>query len=237
MEFEEGDIVFCTVDRIIGTNIFVKINVQGKEIEGTITFSEIAPGRIRNIRDYVVPKKKIVCKILRISGDRIDLSLRRVTQKEQKEAKERYSEEKSYEKILYSILGDKSQPIIQKINEKDELYDFFKEAKENPKVLEQFLNEEDSKKLTDILQNQKQKKSILKKEMHITTTEPDGISLIKNLLKKIEGVEIRYISAGKYSLKTESEDIKKADHELKDTLLTIEKEAKKNKIDFSILKK
>ena len=86
---EEGDIVLCTVDRIVGTNVFVKIDSE-QEKEGVIVFSEIAPGRIRNIRDYVVPKKKIVCKVLRISGDRIDLSLRRVTQKEQKELKEKY---------------------------------------------------------------------------------------------------------------------------------------------------
>ena len=85
MEFEEGDIVLCTVERIEGTNVFVSIEGNG---EGSIMTSEIAPGRIRNLRDYVVPKKKIVCKILRVSGNRIDLSLRRVTQKEQKEVLE-----------------------------------------------------------------------------------------------------------------------------------------------------
>ncbi|GAH54399.1 unnamed protein product, partial [marine sediment metagenome] len=46
---EEGDIVLCTVDRIIGTNVFVKIEDNG---EGCIVFSEVAPGRIRNIRSY-----------------------------------------------------------------------------------------------------------------------------------------------------------------------------------------
>ena len=79
---EVGDIVLCTVDRIVGTVVFVKIKGYG---EGSIIMSEIAPGRIRNLRQYVVPKKQIVCKVLRISGDRIDLSLRRVTQKEKKE--------------------------------------------------------------------------------------------------------------------------------------------------------
>ena len=56
---EVGDIVLCTVDRIIGTTVFVGIEGNG---EGSIVTSEIAPGRIRNLRDYVVPKKKIVCK-------------------------------------------------------------------------------------------------------------------------------------------------------------------------------
>ena len=79
MNLEAGDVVLCTVDRIVGTTVFVNIEGDG---EGSIVFSEIAPGRIRNIRDYVVPKKKIVCKVLRISGNRMDLSFRRVTLKE-----------------------------------------------------------------------------------------------------------------------------------------------------------
>jgi len=74
MELEVGDVVLCTVDKIAGTVVFVKIDRNG---EGNIITSEIAPGRIRNLREYVVPKKKIVCKILRISPNgNINLSLR-----------------------------------------------------------------------------------------------------------------------------------------------------------------
>ena len=116
IELEVGDVVLCTVDRIVGTVVFVKIEGDG---EGSIITSEIAPGRIRNIRDYVVPKKKIVCKVLRITGDRIDLSLRRVTPKEQKEVKEQYKQEKSSESILKSVLGDKTSKIIEEIRNPD----------------------------------------------------------------------------------------------------------------------
>ncbi len=235
MELEEGDIVLCTVDRIIGTNVFVKIKNDG---EGCIVFSEIAPGRIRNIRNYVIPKKKIVCKILRISGDRIDLSLRRVTQKEQKEIKEIDKQEKSYEKILESILGEeKTKDVIKKIINIEDIYNFIQKAKENPKELEKIIGKEDTKKIVDILKTQKAKKIILKKEISLTTTKPNGIKLIKDFLKKIEGVEIKYISPGRYSLKKESEDIKKTDSELKNMLINLEKDAKKNGVEFSILKK
>lgn len=232
---EEGDIVLCTVDRIIGTNVFVKIEDNG---EGCIVFSEVAPGRIRNIRNYAIPKKKIVCKVLRISGDRIDLSLRRVTQKEQKEVKEKDKQEKSYEKILKSVLGEEQgKKIIEEISKKNKIYDFLQNAKENSKELEELVGKENVKKIIDILKTQKQKKAILKKEISLTTTEPNGIELIKNLLKMIKGTEVKYISSGKYSLKKESEDIKKADHELKNTLIKLEKEAKKKKVEFGVIKK
>ena len=235
MELEEGDIVLCTVDRIVGTNVFVKIENDG---EGCIVFSEVAPGRIRNIRDYVIPKKKIVCKILRISGDRIDLSFRRVTQKEQKEVKERDKQEKSYGKILKSVVGEeKAKNVVEEITKKEGLYSFMQEAKENPKELEKIMGKGDAKKLIDILKTQKSKKAILKREIFLTTTKPNGIELIKSFLKMIEGAEIRYISSGRYSLKKESEDIKKTDSELKTILIKIEKEAKKKGVEFGIIKK
>ncbi len=232
---EEGDVVLCTVDRIIGTNVFVKIEDNG---EGCIVFSEVAPGRIRNIRDYVIPKKKIVCKVLRISGDRIDLSFRRVTQKEQKEVKEKYKQEKSYEKILKSVLGEEQEKkIIKEISKKNKIYDFLQNAKENPKELEKLVSKENVKKIIDILKTQKQKKAILKKEIFLTTTEPNGIELIKNLLGMINATGVKYVSSGKYSLKKESEDIKKDDHELKNTLIRLEKEAKKKRVEFGVIKK
>ncbi|MFH1311162.1 MAG: hypothetical protein ABIH65_02040 [Nanoarchaeota archaeon] len=237
MDLEVGDIVLCTVDRIIGTNVFVKIPLNNREVEGCIVTSEIAPGRIRNIRDYVVPKKKIVCKILRISGDRIDLSLRRVTQKEQKEIKEKDNQEKSYESILKSVLGEKSREIIEKIQKKENIYNFLQEAKENTKELEKIAGEENAKKIIDILKTQKQKKAILKKDIFLTTIKPDGIILIKNFLGNIKGVEIKYISAGKYFLRSESEDIKKTDQKLQKILIELEKEAKNKGIEFSIQKK
>ena len=232
--FEVGDIVLCTVDRIVGTTVFVRIEGNG---EGSIVTSEIAPGRIRNLRDYVVPKKKIVCKVLRISGDRIELSLRRVTQKEQKEIKEQYKQERSYMNILKSVLGEKVKEIIDQISKKERIYDFLQKAKEDPKELEQILGKADSKKILEILNAQKQKKAIIKKEIALTTKEGDGLTRIRDLLSDIQDIEVRYIAAGRYSLKTESRDIKTADQNLTKTLEDLEKKARKKKIEFSIIKK
>ena len=98
MEIEPGDILICNVEKIVGTTVFVEI--VGTKMPGTIILSEIAAGRIRNLRDYVVPKKTIICKVLRIMNDHIELSLRRVKEKEQKEVLEKNKLEKSYINIL-----------------------------------------------------------------------------------------------------------------------------------------
>jgi len=238
MNLEEGDLVLCTVERIEKTVVFVKMFLDGNEIGGSITMSEIAPGRIRNIRDYVVPKKKIVCKVLRISQKgNIELSLRRVTQKEKKEIMDQDNQEKSYIKILRSILGDKSDDIIKEINKEKSVFDFFEDAKENPKELEKIIGKVDAKKMLEILSTQKQKKAIIKKEILLKIFESNGLNSIKKIFEDTKDIEVKYISAGKYSIKTESSELKEADKRLRDFAKNIEKNMKNLSGEFSIIEK
>ena len=237
MELEEGDVVLCTVDRIIGTVIFVKIHSDsnGKEAEGSIVMSEIAPGRIRNIRDYVVPKKKIACKVLRIAKNgHIDLSLRRVTKKESKEVKKKSEDEQSYVKILKSMLKDNADGVLEKIREKGNVYDFLEEAKKDSGELEKIAGKENSQKILDILKSQKKKKAFVKKGIQLSSMNPDGINDIKQVFYGIKNAKIKYISGGRYTIETEADDMKVADNELRKILDEIEKKAKNKKIFFSI---
>src|SRR3989339_25184 len=206
MELEVGDIIMCTVDRIVGTIVFVKIDGTNKE--GSITFSEVSPGRIRNIRDFVIPKKKIICKVLRLSGDHIGLSLRRVTPKEQQE-------------------------ISDEISKQERIYDFFEEAKQDPSKLEKLIGAESTQKVIEILKSHKQKEVAIKKEIKLTTTNPKGLTIIKKLLDR-EDAEIKYISAGRYTIKTSANNLKDADKKQKEIQEEIEKETKKQGIEFQI---
>lgn len=230
MKFEYGDLFLCIVEKIERTIVFVKIEGNG---EGSIVMSEIASGRIRNIRNYVVPKKRIVCKVLRVSPKgNVELSLRRVTPKERKEVIGQHKQEKNYINILKNILGEKSEKIIQEILKEERIYDFFEEAKENPKKLEKILGK-DSKKILEILMSQKQKKVVVKREIELKSIHPDGLELIKKIFK-IVNANVKYISAGRYSIKTESEDVKTADKKLLEIASDIEKKAKELKVEFSI---
>ena len=235
MALEVGDLVLCTVDRIAGTVVFVKIE---DDREGNIVTSEIAPGRIRNLRDYVVPKKKIVCKVLRIDNyGNTNLSLRRVSAKERKEVLEKYSEELSSISILKSILKDKADKIIEIIKKDSKVLEFLQEAKENPKLLDKLFNKEEAEKLTKIIQTQKQKKAIVKKEFLLKSKAPNGLSLIKELLENVKEVEIKYLSAGRYIIKAEATDLKSADQRIHNILLDVEKKSKKLNMDFSVKEK
>ena|SRR3989344_5659935 len=235
VEFEQGDVVLCTVERIEKTIVFVRIENNG---DGSIVTSEIAPGRIRNLRDYVLPKKKIVCKVLRISPTgNIELSLRRVTNKERKEVLDKYQQERSYISVLRTILKEKAEKAIEEIQKQGSVYDFFEEFKENPLKFEKIIETKEAEKILEIVLNQKQKRIIIKKEFSLTTIEPQGVSLIKNILKNIKNAEVRYIAAGKYSIKTEDTNPKEAEQRLRKIIENIEKQAKKSGINFSVREK
>ena len=232
---EVGDLLLCTVDRIIGTVVFVKIPVENHEVEGSIVMSEIAPGRIRNIRDYDVPKKKIVCKVLRISSKgNIELSLRRVSPKERKEIIEQEKQEKSYISILKSVLGEKVEEAVKEISKEDKIFSFLEEAKTNSEKLEKIVGKENSQKILEILKTQKKKRATIKKEIHLTTIKPNGITLIKKILEIFSGINVKYISAGRYSLELESEDIKLADKKIREMINNAEKDSRKLGIEFSV---
>ncbi len=240
MNLEVGDVVMCTVDRIVGTVVFVKIDLGNKEVEGSIIMSEVAPGRIRNLRDYVVPKKKIVCKVLRISsGGNIDLSLRRVTGKERKEVLEQQKQERSYVSVLKSMLGSRAEEVIEKIKQEGSIYDFLEEAKRNPEKFEKIVGKDEAKKIIEVLKEQKQKAAIIRKDFSLTTTDSGGLHLIKKILSQenIKDAEVKYVSAGRYSIKAEADDLKAADHKLRSILSEIEKAAKNNGMEFSIKEK
>ncbi len=240
-ELEEGKVVLCTVENISKATVFVKIHEIGipeeKQKQGSIVMSEIASGRIRNIRDYVIPKKKIVCKVLKISGDRIELSLRRVSQDEQKAVMEEHRQEKSHKAILKAVLGEKSKEIIKEIQKENSVHQFLQDAKQNAKKLEKLVGKKEAEKILEILNSQKQTTHSIKKIIKLKSFAPNGLEEIKDIFSEIKNAEIKYISAGNYSIKTDDKEKKLADRKLKDILDKIEKQAKKQEIEFSIKEK
>ena len=224
-ELEEGQIVLCTVKTIVGTTIFVNIEDYNKE--GTIITSEIAPGRIRNLRDYVIPNKKIVCKILRLGENHIALSLRRVTLKEKKELNESYKKEKSLAATLKTI-SENYGKIIEKIKETSSLAEFFGQAKENPNILDTLMNKEETEKLLKILKEKREKEVSVKKKFSLTCEDGCGICKIKNILPE----EAIYIAAGNFQITIKNHNYKDANTKLNQLLENIEKKAKENNCIF-----
>jgi translation initiation factor 2 subunit 1 len=226
---QEGDLAMCTVEKIVGTTIFVKIAGNG---EATIVTSEIAPGRIRNLREYVVPGKRIVCKVIGAEPENIRLSLRRVTSKEKNEIFDKYEKERSSLSILKSIIKEKAEEVANKIKEKEPfINDFFVKASLSPELLKPYLNKDEADKLLAILKEKKEREVSVKHEFALSSDSPNGITIVKSVLNPYQK-GITYLAAGRYLLSVSANDYKKANHEILRILGEIEKKAKEQKLKF-----
>ncbi len=232
---EENEIVLCIVKNVLPTSVFVELLDYKKG--GVIQVNEIAPGRIRNIRDYVVPKKKIACKVLRIDKERehIDLSLRRVTIKEKKELLEKHEKEKKALALL-RIVTPEAEKIAVQIKKQQSLADFLQEAKKSQ--LEKFLNKEQIEKLA-LLLKKTEKKVRVKKKISLSSQAENGIELIKKVLRagKLEKINVRYIAAPFYSVEVEAASYKEANSLLEQATKRILEEAKKLSCKAEIVEK
>lgn len=230
MKYKEGDLVLCTVDKVENTVCFVHLP---DETKGTIISSEIAPGRIKFMRAYVVPNKKIVCKVLRVTGDHIDLSLRRVNAKEKKQVLQEYKQELANKSALKQILKEDYPTIKEKIlKEYSEILEFIKNARENPKILNKYIPQEHIEKTKKIIEKKK-KQVELKYLLSTKCFESDGINRIKNLFNiNNNEIKIIYLSAGKFSLKLKSNDFKEGKIKIQKILEELEKKAKELNIEL-----
>jgi translation initiation factor 2 alpha subunit (eIF-2alpha) len=235
MAEQEGDLVLCTVNNVEGTTVFVTLE-NGKT--GTIVFSEVAPGRIRNIRDYAMPNKKIVCKILRISSNNIDLSLRRVTSKERGEVMEQFKQEQTAKAVLKSLFKEKSQETQEKIlSNFPNLSDFFNKAREDESLIKKYIPAEFIEQIKKVIQKRKKEVEV-KKIVKLKSLQPDGMKKIRALFADAPAeIEITYLAAGTFQLKIKAEDYKKANTQMLDFTQKIEAKAKKNFEEFSIEEK
>lgn len=232
---EEGDLVLCTVTSVQYHSVFVEIDEYGKG--GMIHISEVSPGRIRNIRDFVKEGKKVVCKVLRINKEKgyIDLSLRRVNESEKRRKIDDIKKEQNAEKIVEIAagkIGIKTEQLYKELSDSimkrnASFHEFFEEASKDESVLE---NLGIDKKYLDIIketikQRIKPVEVKITGSLKVTTYAPNGIDIIKESLKKAEEaangkVSINYLGSGLYRFMVKAPDYKEAEKLMKNATET-----------------
>jgi translation initiation factor 2 alpha subunit (eIF-2alpha) len=227
---KEGDIVLCTVKEVTNTATTVKLETGE---EGIIISSEIAPGRIKFMRQYVVPNKKVVCKVLGNSGGRLSFSLRRVSSKEKKEVMENFKQEQALKMFFKQIFKEESDKIIQGIlKDFGTMQEFIIKAKEEEDIIKKYIPKENFDAIKKIIEKKK-KSHELRYNLSLKCLEEDGLNRIKSVLKEKEmGLVINYISAGNFKAKLVVEDFKEGKKKMGEILERIEKKAKENKCEF-----
>ncbi len=242
---EENEVVLCTVKKILHNSIFASLD-EYENLEGMIHISEIAPGRIRNIRDYVRENKVIVCKVIRINQERkqIDISLRRVSENTRANKIKEYKQEIKAEKLLEFMakslkltLKQMYEKIGNKLKEDySSLYYGYMEILKNEKMLETLkMDKKLSGKILKIIkENIKLPEISLKSTLTLQDYGPSGIDNIKKSIadanklikEKNYKAKFTYISAPSYSLEIKAQDYKTGEKILKEVSEEIVKELK-----------
>ncbi|RMD66515.1 hypothetical protein D6817_03950 [Candidatus Pacearchaeota archaeon] len=233
MKFEEGDVVLCKVVRIEEASVFLE--VEG-EMKGSMFMPEVAAGRIRNLRDYVSPGRVVVCKVLRVYPDHLELSLRRVTAKEREAALERYKREKRLEKIL-ELAGLDGKKIIREIKNQTDFEEFFDEVWSNPELLKKFVPKEKFEQIANSVQQKAEKEKILRRKVKLSCSAEDGVERIRAVLATAQDkTTITYAGSGTFFITAKGESLKELDHLLERTLEELRKTASKRDVSFEIVK-
>ncbi|MDA1196986.1 MAG: S1 RNA-binding domain-containing protein [Nanoarchaeota archaeon] len=221
---EDDELVLCIVTKIFHHGVFAHLEEYGSS--GMIHISEISPGRIRNIGDYVKEGKKIVCKVLKINKEKgqIDLSLRRVNEGQKREKINEVKQEQRAEKIIeFAAKTAKKKPEVVKIEVHAKiskkyllLHECFEDVVRGTVDLEKLgIEKSFAKILTQAIQERMKPTQItVLNSCTVKTYDPNGVKKVQEALQiglKQDIVTIRYAGGGRYTVTAVAEEYKEAE--------------------------
>jgi translation initiation factor 2 subunit 1 len=244
---EESELVLCTITKIYPHSVFADIDDYENK-QGMIHISEISPGRIRNIHDFVKLGKKVICKVLKVNLERghIDLSLRRVSEGQRREKSEQMKRQLKVDKIIEFVAknmkldAEKLQTeLAAKAREYDTLHDLFEDFIADENALKELkLEPKLYKELSEtIRQRIKPPEVHIEGELTLRTYAPDGVNTIKKILmnaqKAVEAAQIKYKGGGAYSINIMHDNYKDAEALMKTATDSVEEACRKSECEFA----
>lgn len=243
---QESELVLCTVTKVYPHCVFADIDDYERK-QGMIHISEISPGRIRNINDYVRVGKKVICKVLKVNVERghIDLSLRRVSEGQKREKSEQMKRQQKVDKIFEFVAkplkldAEKLQAdIAAKAKDYEQLHDLFEEFIFDETVIKNLkLDPKLYKVLAEtIRQRIKPPEVTIDGEFELKSYAADGIEIVKKILSSAEKLDenltIRYKGGGTYLVHIKSDNYKDAEAILAKATDAVEKDCKKVDVEY-----
>jgi len=225
---EWSEFVLVTVERITPYAAWCKL-VEYPDVEGMIHVSEVAGKWIHDIRDFVKIKKQYVTKVVKIDYQRnsVNLSLKRVTERDEKEKMNAFKREQRVEKMFELAAKSLGKSLDQAYDEVGfllqekfgELSDAFEEARKSKDVLiKKGIPAEWTDAIAKIAEENFQEKEFkIKADLELKSYAKDGLERIKEILNNLAertGAEVNYISAPKYEVVIRGKDPKALEKKL-----------------------
>jgi translation initiation factor 2 subunit 1 len=194
------------------------------DAKGMIPISEAAGKWIFDVREVVKEGEIKVAKVIKIEEDKnlVHLSLKRVSKMDEKEKMNEFRKEERGEKLLELAaknLGKSLQQAYEEVGyllqEKfGSLYDAIINIKKNYSKLEKMkIPKEWIDAIVNVVEKSIREKEVeIKFEIEVRSLEPNGVEIIKGVLKEVEektGGIVKYLSAPTYRLEVKTTNPKK----------------------------
>ncbi|TLZ51255.1 MAG: translation initiation factor IF-2 subunit alpha [Methanobacteriota archaeon] len=199
--------------------------------EGFIHITEVAPGWIKYIRDYVREGQKAVCKVLKVDEQKghIDLSLKAVNEHQKREKIQEFKNEQKADKLMEFVsvkLGRSEDECWDQfgyvlVDKFGSLYAAFEAAVVDEKAIEKIGAGADwvPAFLAVARENIAPPWVDIDGYLEVTCPKPDGAKHIRDALVKVQknekvSVKVQYIGAPRYRLLVRANDYKTAEEEI-----------------------
>nr|CAG4641033.1 EOG090X09RW [Eulimnadia texana] len=198
---EVDDVVMVNVRSIAEMGAYVHL-LEYNNIEGMILLSELSRRRIRSINKLIRVGKTEPVVVIRVDKEKgyIDLSKRRVSPEDVEKCTEKYSKAKAVNSILRHVAGllefrsdeqledlyrQTAWHFEEKLKKQGSSYDIFKQAVNDPSLLDECgLDESTKEKLLEIIRRKLTQQAVkIRADIEVACYGYQGIAAVKDALK------------------------------------------------------
>lgn len=243
---EVGDNVVGKVVRVDKFGAYISLE-EYEGLEAFVHVSEITLKWVRNIRNYLREGQREVFKVIRVNpkGPQVDLSLRRVSQREKREKELEWNRKQKVKRIMTLFkerakVGDDyvKSTLIEPLESKGvDIYDTLADLAEGSLPSETLNMEAETLSILKeiVTQEIKRKKVTIKGTLILQSREKNGAEVIRRAvalgLRNVPNnakVSITVIGPPRYMIRVETDDVEKGDEVLRNvanSCINIVKEA------------
>jgi translation initiation factor 2 subunit 1 len=203
-----NELVVCKIVKIFPNSAVAELVEYRKR--GMIHVSEVALRWVKNIREFLKLNQHVVCRVMRVEGSDILLSVKRVRREESDRKLTEFKRERKAEKMLELAARKLKKSLDDAYREAGyilqeefgSLNKAFEFAMKNPELLKsKGVPGAWLEPLTEVARRSYSEKLYeVKANLRLVCYSPDGIKTIRKALSAAsrDGLEVRYISAPKY---------------------------------------
>lgn len=229
---EQGDVVICRITKVLDYGVFVEL-LEYEGIQGFVHISQVSSSWVKNIRNFVKEGQMRAAKVSNIDRykNQIDLSLNKVTPRLQRTKINDWKQLKRSQKMIEVLAKQKkvdadtaweeiAEPLLENY---ETLLEAFQAILAHGESAAKGVPKKWVAPLIELVEKSiEPPRKTIKGSLTATSTEPEGIEIIKKALLSgkdtIKGadLEIFYTGSGKYTIRSTSHDYRTAERAVKE---------------------